>query len=219
MFPQPWGVPAGSQVGVDALEKALPIIQMFYHKEYDWALNTCRSPILGTGCPDGVGAFTFNPCRITGGNYIGSVMGEVRITYGVWYPNDLKKEDLMREIRDSVAAVCYNDSWLRDNPPEINMPILQDWPGFSTPKDSTVVASLASSYNDALGEYPLITGFRAVCDATWTARAGIPSVVLGAGDEKDRVHTFDESCSISAMLKAAKVYASIMADWGDRQAP
>lgn len=213
VFPQPYGLPSGNEIGVDALEHLLPIIDMFYRKEKDWNLNTMRSSVMGTGDGMGVGAFTINPCSFSGGGYIGSIPAEARITYGVWFDNKISKEDMMKEIRESIEAVCFNDSWLRENPPEIIMPIIQDWPGYSTPKDCDFVNCLVSSCEDALGRKPVVTGFKAACDATWTGMEGIPSVTLGYGSPANRAHTIDEYCEIDGLIESAKAYASIMMDW------
>jgi acetylornithine deacetylase len=64
IFPQRYGLASGQEVGVDALQKALPIIEMIYRMEQDWNLNW-RHPVVGSGgqpFPDkqGVGAFCIN---------------------------------------------------------------------------------------------------------------------------------------------------------------
>lgn len=213
IFPQPKGIPSGSEMGVDALEKLLPIINMFYQKERDWNINTMRSQVMGIGDSMGVGAYTINPCSFSGGGYIGSIPASAEVTYGVWFDNHISKEDMMKEIRDSIAAVCFNDSWLRENPPEIIMPIIQDWPGYSTDSNCEFVKTLERAAEDVLGRKPIITGFKAACDASWINMAGIPAVTFGNGKEENRVHTIDENCDIDELLEAAKTYASIMMDW------
>jgi acetylornithine deacetylase len=213
IFPQPYGLASGNEIGVDALEHLLPIVEMFYRKEKDWNLNTMRSSVMGTGDNMGVGAFYLNPVSFSGGGYIGSIPAEARITYGVWFDNKISKEDMMNEIRKSVDAVCFTDSWLKENPPEIIMPIIQDWPGYSTERDSDFVRNLVSACEDALGRKPVVTGFKAACDATWISMAGIPSVTFGNGTMANRVHTIDEYCDIDDLVQCAKAYASIMMDW------
>lgn len=213
IFPQPYGIPSGNKMGVDALEHLMPIIEMFYKKEKDWNLNTMRSPVMGTGDSMGIGAFTINPSSFSGGGYIGSVPAEARITYGVWFDNKISQEDMMKEIRESIDAVCFNDSWLRENPPEIIMPIIQDWPGYNTDRDGDFVRTVAAASREALGREPVVTGFKAACDATWIAEAGVPVVTLGNGTMANSIHTIDEFCDIDELLECAKTYANIMIEW------
>lgn len=218
VFPQAAGVPCGSQVGVDALSKALPIINMLYAKERDWNLNTMRSKIVGAGGTPyhdkaGVGAFTISPCEITGGTYLGSLMGEVRIKYSIWHDNRISLEEIKAEIERDIAAVASTDSWLRENPPVVNMPILQTWKGFRTDRDHAGVKMLESVYKEVTGKEAIITGMKAVCDSTYINEQGIPSVVLGPGGMENGVHGTDEYCSIDSLVEATKVYASMIMKW------
>ncbi len=219
IFPQQNDTARGSQVGVDALEKLLPIIEMFYRKERDWNLNTMRSAVLGSDKWTGVGNFTINPCMFSGGSYTGIVPAIARITYGVWYPNTVAKEDVIAEIKESVAAIASTDSWLRENPPEVRIPILRDWPGFNTDRDSALVNAVSAAYEETMKKPLIKTGFPAVCDASWAAQYGVPSAVLGAGGKKCNVHAPNERCSIRQLIDSVKVYAALMMDWGKEETP
>jgi len=218
VFPQSASVPCGSQVGVDALAKALPIINMLYAKERDWNLNTMRSKIVGAGGSPyhdkaGVGAFTINPCDITGGTYLGSLIGEVRIKYSIWHDNTISLEEIKKEIVRDIAAVASTDSWLRENPPIVNMPILQTWKGFHTDRNIEGVKILESAYKELTGRDAIITGMKAVCDATYINEQGIPSVVFGPGGMENGVHGTDEFCYVDSLVEAAKIYASMIMKW------
>lgn len=218
LFPQPYNVVSGNKVGVDALEKMLPIIEMFYRKERDWNLNVMRSDVLGAGGrpthdSGGIGAFTINPCTFSGGGYIGSIPSVARVTYGAWFSNEISKEDFMKEITESINLIAKNDSWLCENPPQIRMPIIQDWPGFKTSLDSKQVQIMKRSYKDVIGKEPIVTGFKAACDATWIAEAGVPSIVMGPGTMANGVHAINEFCTIDEIIEAAKVYANMMINW------
>ena len=218
VFPQPYQVRSGSEVGVDALEKALPIIQMLYRKEKDWNTNTMRSDSVGAGgypVPDkaGVGAFTINPCKIEGGTYLGSMPGIVKITYSIWHDNRIPLKDIQAEIERDVQAVASTDSWLREHPPVINMPILQTWPGYRIDRDHPGVAQVAKSYEEVTGRQIIYSGLKAVDDATYISQQGIPSVTLGPGGIDNGVHGTDEYCGVDELVEAAKVYAYLMLDW------
>lgn len=218
VFPQAAGVPSGSSVGVDALAKALPIINMLYAKERDWNLNTMRSKVVGAGGipahdKAGVGAFTINPCDISGGTYLGSLMGEVRIKYSIWHDNRISLEEIKAEIERDVAAIASTDSWLRENPPIINMPILQTWQGFRTDRNHPGVKTLEEAFKEVTGRDAIITGMKAVCDSTYINEQGIPSVVLGPGSLENGVHGTNEFCYIDSLVEATKVYASMILKW------
>ena len=218
IFPQPHTVKCGSEVGVDALEKALPIIEMLYRKERDWNTNTMRSNIVGAGgYPThdkvGVGAFTINPCSIKGGTYLGSMPGEVRITYSVWHDNTISMELIKAEIERDVQAIASTDSWLREHPPVINMPILQTWPGYNTDMNHPGVQQLIKNFEEITGRQPIITGLTAVDDATFINMQGIPSVTIGPGGLENGVHGTNEYCGIQELVEAAKLYAYMILDW------
>jgi len=218
IFPQAANVPCGSEVGVDALAKALPIINMLYAKERDWNTNTMRSKIVGAGGTPyhdtaGVGAFTISPCEITGGTYLGSLIGEVRIKYAVWHDNTISLEEIKAEIERDVAAIASTDSWLRKNPPVVNMPILQTWKGFRTDRNHPGVKALEETYKELMGKDAIITGMKAVCDCTYINEQGIPSVVFGPGGISNGVHGVDEHCSIDSLVETAKVYAAMIMKW------
>ena len=116
----------------------------------------------------------------------------------------------MAEIRKSVDLVAQNDIWLREHPPVIDMPIIQDWPGFSTDPDSEFVAQIKDCFREVMHKEPVITGFKAACDATWTGDLGLESVVHGAGGSTTNLHGANENAVISELVDAAKVYANIM---------
>ncbi len=217
LFPQPYGVQCGSQVGVDALQKALPFIDLFYRMEREWN-HRWQDPVLGAGGVgavdrQGVGVFTMNPALIEGGNYLGAVPGRVKVTYGVWYPPQVSVEKLWDEIRDKVRALASTDDWLNTHPPRVNVPVLQEWKGFSTFVDEPGVTLLREVFREALDRDPVVSGFKAVCDATYLGEKDIPAVVCGPGAISYGVHGADEFLPVSELVEAAKLYASFMAKW------
>jgi acetylornithine deacetylase len=77
LYPQPNQLPSGPSVGVDALEKALPFIEMFRRMEFEWN-HRWKHPVIGSGGhpvkdSQGVGAFCINPAIIKGGIYRASI--------------------------------------------------------------------------------------------------------------------------------------------------
>lgn len=217
MFPQPYSCESGHGVGVDALEKALPFIDLFRRLEKQWN-QRWRDPILGAGGHpvsdnQGVGIFTINPSLIEGGTYLASVPGYIKLTYTVWYPNSIPVESIWDEIKKAVNALSSTDDWLKTHPPILNVPTLQNWKGFETSEDELGIRILKNSYKDATGDDAVISGFKAVCDATYLNKNGIPSIILGPGGLGYGVHGDDEYIPIEDVIKATKIYASFIVDW------
>jgi len=217
VFPQAHNIGSGHEVGVDALEKALPFIEMLYRKERDWNLNF-RGEILGSGGSPyhdcmGVGIFVINPCHIEVKSYMASLLSEIKITYCVYFNNAYSIEDIKNEISRDVAALASTDSWLRENPPEVHCPVLYQWQGLKTDVNDPGIAVLKQAAKDALGREPTVTGLKTVCDASYFEQAGIPCVVLGPGTPDNRLHGTDEYMDISDIIEATKVYASMMIDY------
>jgi acetylornithine deacetylase/succinyl-diaminopimelate desuccinylase-like protein len=217
IYPQNYVAPCGSEVGVDALSKALPYIDYFYRLERNWSLRF-RDRILGGGGypnPDkrGVGVFTICPVSIQGGLYFGSMIDEIKMKYCVWYPEFADREKLIDEIKRGVESVTETDDWCRDNPPKLDIPVEQIWRGFKTDYDHPGIDSLKQSCEEVTGEPAVVTGFTAVADATYAAMKGIPVAICGAGSGKNRVHGFDEYAEIDELISAVKVYVRMILKW------
>ncbi len=114
IFPQRYGILCGKDVGVDAIAKAVPFIELFQKLETQWNQRWRDKILGGGGHPDpidqqGIGLFTINPSFIEGGTYLGSVPGYCKITYCVWYPSWLKDEDIWKELKGHVQALASTD--------------------------------------------------------------------------------------------------------------
>ena len=155
-----------------------------------------------------------NPAFIQGGEYLGTVPSQMKYTYSVWYPDHLvSRDELLDEIRRGVAAIASTDDWLREHPPIVEAPVIQDWPGFSVPEDHPGVQALCGAVEAATGRHSIISGFRAVCDAYYLGRQGVPAVVLGPGALNNNVHGDNEFIYIDDLINAAKTYAAMAIDW------
>jgi len=218
IFPQPYGTPSGMEVGVDAFKKSLRFAQYFYDLEEQFN-HRFRDPVLGSGGnpvhdKQGIGVFTINPSFVEVGEYLGTIPAHAKYTYCIWYPEFLiSKEELFEEIRQGVKAIASTDDWLRKNPPKLNMPVIQDWPGFRISIDHPGVVSARNSIMDAIGKPAVISGLKAVCDATYLNKHGVPSVMCGPGSISWGVHGNDEYVTIDSLIDAAKIYASMIIDW------
>jgi len=218
VFPQPYGTPSGKDVGVDAFKKSLMFVEYFYRLEEEWN-HRFRDPVLGAGGSpghdvQGIGIFTINPSDIKGGVYLGSVPSYVKYMYGVWYPDQLvAKEVLFEEIKSAVAALASTDYFLREVPPKLTIPTLQDWPGFKVPGDHPGVLAIAKASEEVSGKPATISGFKAVCDAYYLNKHGVPCIIYGPGSLACSVHGDDEYITIDSIIEAAKVYAGTIMEW------
>jgi acetylornithine deacetylase len=223
MFPQHYGLACGQEVGVDALHKALPFINMFYRMEQDWNLNW-RHAIVGAGghpFPDkqGVGVFYINPSFIEGGVYRASVNPYVKITYMVSYPPSVNRQDVIDEIRRNVNALASVDSWLRENPPQLTAPVgpRKPWDPFETSEDHEGVIALKQSYKKLMKKDMVVSGLKAVCDCTWLCNEGVPAVLVGPGNMSCGVHGDNEFVPIEDVIQATRLYAEFIMDWCDSE--
>jgi len=217
IFPQRYGVECGHEVGVDALEKALPFIHLFYRLEKQWN-QRWRDPILGAGGhphsdKQGIGIFALNPSQIEGGTFLASLPGHVRLVYSVLYPGSVPVESIWNELRDAINALASTDDWLRQNPPTFNVPVFLEWKGFETSEDEPGVTVLKNSIKDAIGREAIVSGCKCLCDATYLNERGIPSVVLGPGRFAYGAHGNNEFIPVKDVIEAAKIYASFIIDW------
>lgn len=223
VFPQPYGIPCGMEVGVDAIEKARIFMDFFARLEVQWN-QRWRHKLLGGGRyvskdSQGVGFFTLNPSFIQGGTYVGAVPGFCKLTYNVWYPSNVDPEEIWEEIKRHVEAISSTDDWLRHNPPQVAVPVIQDWRPFETPLEHPGTRLLGHVYSEVTSKKPIYSGFRAVCDATYLNKRGIPSVVFGPGDISTRAHKANEYVDLDEVIECAKVYASMAVKWcGEGQA-
>lgn len=219
IFPQPYGVMAGSEVGVDALDKAIPFIRMFRRLEDQWNM-TWRHSVVGSGGVDfmdgqGVGVFCISPVFIEGGVYRASINPIVKITYYVWYPPNKTIDEVIAEIKRNIDAQTQLDYWLMENPPEFIAPTRKPMPAFETPLDNDGVKMLRDVYRNVMGEDASVSGLKAVCDCPYFNREGVPSVILGPGCSFCN-HGDNEFIYIENIIKAAKVYAAAAIDWCNR---
>lgn len=217
LFPQMHDVPSGSDVGVDALSKALPIIDMLYRLEQDWCVNNKYKVWGAGGIPThdmkGLGVFNVNPSKIEGGGYLYSLMNSVKITYSLHYPVSMTIEEITSEIKRCVNAVASTDSWLRENPPEVRMPVYTNWPGFKTDINEPGLQTLRSVYKRVLGKEAIVTANKSVMDTSFIRKAGIPVVGFGPGGVETNQHGVNEYCDLEELMKSIKVYACMMMEW------
>ncbi|MBR2353382.1 MAG: M20/M25/M40 family metallo-hydrolase [Clostridia bacterium] len=207
VFPQPhtvWG--RGSKGGVDALQKAMLVIDALYRLERDLSLNHDRGGLKGAGGTDtlnrmGVGAFTICPVGIEGGTN-NSIIGEVNVTYRVQCPSCYTSEEVLNIIRETVEGVAMSDLWLRDNLPEIEVSVQNR--GFSSDASHPAIGIMQDACADVLGKRGAVSCWIAGCDGD-VINPYTPCAVFGP--QPPNTHAANERITLSEVLDCAKVFA------------
>lgn len=194
---------AGAAIGVDAFEKGMRVYNALKELEQRWAQSKAH-PLYPAG------QFCINAATVKGGIGPSFVPPDMEMSYAITYPPQASASDIQKEIEDCIQDVCLEDSWLRDNPPEIKWDF--HWPSFDTNPEESVCCVLQDAVRAVCPEGGDIRGFSAVCDASFLQEKGIPVLVLGPGDMK-YTHGASEKAAISQIVDAAKIYAIAMALW------
>jgi len=209
LFPQRYGLSSGDEIGVDAITKAIPFIELMQRIEIEnchkWKTETMNSG--GYPIPidkQGLGFFTITPVKIEGGQCIGAVSGYVNIIFNISYPNWLKEEQVAASIKEKIMHLAKTDEWLKNNPPEFST---QSWGPFKTSINNPGVKLLGEALQEIQKEQPIYSSFKSVCDATFLHQKGIPSVVFGPGGLNSSVHGPNEFVPIDELIKSAKTFA------------
>jgi acetylornithine deacetylase len=203
-----WLYPGGRpEIGVNALEKGVALVNALQRLEQTWA-ETKRHPLFPHG------KFVLHPGYFHSGPSEGSgpyyPTEKCVVEYIVFHHPDETADQARAEIAAAISAWAGEDPWLRRNPPELEW--LAEYPSFSTDPEHPLVAIVASAHERVTGERAAVTGFLAGSDATVLSRAGIPTVVYGAG-EIAMAHAVDEHVDASELVQAAKVYAITAVRW------
>jgi len=206
--------PGGEAVGVNALEKAVLVVEAMQELERRWA-----SEELHPWFPPG--SFTLHPGTFTSVGAPGSPApvffpADAVLEYGIWYPPGWSASDVEERVEDFLAERCGSDPWLAEHP--IRFTWGYDWPPFETPREEAIVGTVAAAVGAVRGapvpppspEAPASVG--ASVDSTWIERQGIPVVTFGPG-EMAVAHSPDERVAIEELVTAAQVLALAIVAW------
>ena len=216
IYPQP-GDAGRLEPGVNALEIAVRFITAVQQLERDWTTRKKPHPLL----PPGVN--TIHPgVMLAGAGLAANGMPQV-ITNPAIVPDvavidfDLKflpdelSADIRSDFEDFVHHFAQQDSWLRENPPQVQWDVYGlHFPPLNTPIGHKLVRTIIDS-RAARGEETEIKGFTAVCDAAHYAGVGIPSVIFGP--RGDGLHGPDEYVEVASLLSVAETLAMTAVNW------
>jgi acetylornithine deacetylase len=196
--------------GVNAIEKALPILSSMREMEREW-LATRSHPLLPRPTV-GIG-------QIAGGVAGSAVPGECIMRFDIKYlPSEydlrgtrkvVDSEEIKQEVTDRVMVASRGDPWLSEHPPRLSF--YQHCMPHEIEEGHALVQTLAESAKDVMGA-SRISGFPAGCDARHFAMHGIPAVVFGPGDLRN-AHSVDEYLPVDEYLKCLETLAYTIVDW------
>jgi acetylornithine deacetylase/succinyl-diaminopimelate desuccinylase family protein len=202
----------GDSIAVNAIEKALGIVQALQQLEQQWGISK-RHPLFRPG------HFTIHPGVISGGPHgvkVPFIISQIcTIEYACWYNPDEDVEAVKAELAEQVHRACQLDPWLRENPAEITWNL--HWPPFVTSVEDAIVSTVAGAHQHANGGTAevrggSVAGFCAVCDATFLSQAGISTVVYGPGSIL-QAHTANEWVDAEDIIRATRTFALATLDW------
>jgi len=218
-YPQRYGIPVGSEVGVDAIAIMTKVLQKLYELEHQWNMRYKDKVYSSGGYPlpidaQGVGAISINCTLVEGGTYIASVPGYAKIIGHVFYPPRADPEKLWSEMKDAVNSLATTCDWLKEHPPEMKWKTLFNWPPYDVPVDNPGCKVLAEAIESATGRTAIFSGFKAVDDAAYIQKEfKIPAISCGPGNLHMGTHGPDEYIPIDQLIEATKIYASMIVRW------
>lgn len=195
----------GAEIAVSALDKGVMIHQALAKLEEEWGQTKSHPTFTRPG------HFTICPVTFRGGGSISFIPDECVIECVVWHPPQDSPDQVKQEVEQHIARFAATDSWLRDNPPDVEWWDFW-WPPYDVPLDAPICQAVAAAYEAALGEPAKFYGFAAVDDAAFLNRAGIPTITIGPGDLKV-AHGANEYVEIGELVDAAKIYALSIVAW------
>lgn len=197
----------GTEVGVNAIDKAFIVYTALRHLEDEWGL-TKRHPLFRPG------HFTIHVGVFVGAPRTGLVPFFIpdltTMDCIVWYHPDDDPESVRAEIERQVSAAAEIDGWLREHPPLVEW--RHQWPASILDLSHPIVSATCRAHETASGHPATIAGFPAVEDTTFLNQAGIPAISYGPGDLRV-AHANDEHVDIGELMIATRTYALLAADW------
>ena len=197
----------GDEVGVNALEKGVKIMNAIGELEQQWGI-TKQHPLFNPG------HFVLHPGVIDGAPYGVRVPFVVSsyctIDYAVWHHPRETAEQVKKEVDDYIKKAAQLDPWLSKHPPLVEW--LLHWPPGEIPADHPICKTTGKSHQEVTGSQAKIQAMPAVTDVAFLDKAGIPSIMYGPGDVM-QAHTIDEFVAVDQLITATKTLALTAMDW------
>jgi acetylornithine deacetylase/succinyl-diaminopimelate desuccinylase family protein len=199
---------AGAALGVNAIDKAIPVHQALARLEEQWGASKSH-PLFKPG------SFTLHAGVVVGAPRRAlipfSLAEYTRFTYVIWYPPDESEEAIRAEIEAQVTHAAALDPWLREHSPVVEWK--QHWgPARLEDPAHPIVATAVAAHERATGAPAVLAGFTAVCDATFLNANGVPAISYGPGDIA-AAHAIDEHVAVDELVAATRTFALMALEW------
>lgn len=198
--------------GVSAIDNMLKYQLALLELERQWLLWR-TSPNVDSG-----GMF-ININTMRAGTSITSIPDSCDATGSLLFYPELTANDVMGEIRATIDRVTASDSWLRDHPPVLDLPLdassAAPWvkEPVNMPFDHPGVLTIAGVLENVSGRQALVETAPFVCDANFWFPLGQPSLIFGVGDPSWGIHGTNEFLPVADLIEATKLFAAITMAW------
>ena len=203
----------GPPAGVDAINKMRKLMDALTDLEQDWGLYQ-QHPLMPPG------GMNLCPVYLRGGSHRAAMSESCVAEYAVVFSPALRSGEVIRQIQAAIDGVAVRDTWLREHPPRIEVPVIhQILEPVNLPLDHPGVAGLRAAFIDALGRAPELGCLPGPCDANIMNEKGHPTVIFGPGDLSWGAHGTNEYVPTDQVIAACKVYAGLIVDLCGGPAP
>lgn len=193
----------GDEVGVNAIEKGLKVLQALQELETEWGI-TKKHPLYDPG------HFVIHPGVIDGApsghRYVAVVPDYCTIDYAILYNPSESPEIVKEEVEKYVSTAAKLDTWLSKHPPQFSW--WGHWPSGEIGVDSPICKAIELGHSVANPEDSriVIKGMPAPVDVPFLDAAGIPTVAYGPGN-LPQAHIENEYVPIDQLILATKTLA------------
>ncbi|MCX8189112.1 MAG: M20 family metallopeptidase [Nitrososphaeria archaeon] len=185
--------------GINAIYKMANVISELEKLAKSYSTSYRIHPLLGTP--------TLNVGTIFGGTKDNVVPDFCEITIDRrLLPGD-RVEDVEKEFYHVLGKLSSEDPCLK-----FELKLYHSHNPAETPSDHPFVILANSAVERILGEKRPVKGFQATTEMSHLVEAGIPSLILGAGDIRV-AHTVNEFVPVDELVKCARIYALILVNY------
>lgn len=182
--------------GVNAIYKMAKVLNELEKLAKSYSMSSRQHPLLGKP--------TLNVGTIVGGTKDNIVPDFCEITIDRrLLPGD-RVEEVEREFNQLLSRLASDDPSLK-----FELKLYHSHNPAETPSNHPFIILANLCVEKVLGERRPVKGFQATTEMSHLVEAGIPSIILGAGDIKV-AHTVDEYVLVDELVNCAKIYALIL---------
>lgn len=196
-----------NQVGVNAIDKMVRLINAFSELERSWGLDY-YDPSMDPG------STTVTVSMIKGGESFSAQAGECEMTIASMFAPQLSVKDIKKQLVETIDYISDHDHWLKNHRPEVNIPFPPKEP-LNVSENDEAVRVLAASSEQVLGKSPVIGPGFFVGDANYLFEKGQKCVYFGPGNANYGIHGTDEFVPIEQVINATKIYVAMAINWCD----